>query len=28
MKKIYDLGFVIGNHTMSHPNLKNLLEDK
>lgn len=28
LKTIYDLGFVIGNHTMSHLNLKKLAEDK
>lgn len=28
LKTIYDLGFEIGNHTMSHPNLRNLSEEK
>lgn len=28
LKKIYDLGFEIGNHTMNHPNLRNLPEEK
>jgi peptidoglycan/xylan/chitin deacetylase (PgdA/CDA1 family) len=28
LKTIYELGFEIGNHTMNHPNLKNLSEDK
>ncbi|MFN7251006.1 MAG: polysaccharide deacetylase family protein [Anaerobacillus sp.] len=28
LKTIYELGFEIGNHTMNHPNLKNLSEEK
>jgi peptidoglycan/xylan/chitin deacetylase (PgdA/CDA1 family) len=28
LKMIYELGFEIGNHTMNHPNLKNLSEEK
>lgn len=28
LKTIYDLGFEIGNHTMNHPNLRNLAEEK
>lgn len=28
LKRIHDLGFAIGNHTNSHPNLKNLSEEE
>ncbi|RBW70015.1 polysaccharide deacetylase family protein [Bacillus taeanensis] len=28
LKEIYDLGFPLGNHTMTHSNLKNLSEEK
>ncbi|WNF35610.1 polysaccharide deacetylase family protein [Bacillaceae bacterium IKA-2] len=28
LQKIYDLGFEIGNHTMSHPNLSKISEEK
>ena len=28
LKEIYDMGFMIGNHTMTHPNLKTLSEEE